>query len=369
MSEKAPRHSVLESTDLIGHSSVGDDENNTATTDSTNHNNYDSEELCQSSTPSSSRNVTCHQQPASSSPHTPRNDEDISEVSQQVSSLQVNSHSQQESISSSTFQQPMMDKNHNSVNDPSKNLTHEAPGPTHDDTTHQFTSSINSINSSSTSTTNVNTPQRHIKSSSWVEEEEEEFTQADEEASKIPNEKWALMDNIGFPPPYDSREKELYEQYMNSSQRKKFSSECKESWQEYFMTSNNGCMLFLFVKKLNVHVTNNILKVYNRVSYNNSLKSIIRKYGIHPMYRKKIWLELNNVDKKMIENQGYYQKMLQVHQNIYNEAEHQIDLDLSRTFPHHPFFRHANSKGREQLKRILIAFSWRSPYISYTQSM
>ncbi|KAG2372674.1 hypothetical protein C9374_013682 [Naegleria lovaniensis] len=61
--------------------------------------------------------------------------------------------------------------------------------------------------------------------------------------------------------------------------------------------------------------------------------------------------------------------MLQVHQNIYNEAEHQIDLDLSRTFPHHPFFRHANSKGREQLKRILIAFSWRSPYISYTQSM
>ena len=109
--------------------------------------------------------------------------------------------------------------------------------------------------------------------------------------------------------------------------------------------------------------------VYNKVVYNSTVKSLIRKHGIFPAYRKKLWLEINNVDKKMIENQGYYQKMLQVHQDVFNEAEHQIDLDLSRTFPSHPFFAKKNSKGRQQLKRILIAFSWRNPYVAYAQSL
>ena len=109
--------------------------------------------------------------------------------------------------------------------------------------------------------------------------------------------------------------------------------------------------------------------VYNRVVYNSSMKSLIRKYGIFPSYRKKIWLEMKNVDKKMIENQGYYQKMLQVHKDVFNEAEYQIDLDLSRTFPQHAFFSKKNSKGRKQLKRILIAFSWRNPYVAYAQSL
>ena len=64
----------------------------------------------------------------------------------------------------------------------------------------------------------------------------------DDEASKIPNEKWSLMDNIGFPPPFDCTEE--YAQYMNSDKRRKYFSECKGVWQEYFMTSNNGCKLW-----------------------------------------------------------------------------------------------------------------------------
>jgi len=109
--------------------------------------------------------------------------------------------------------------------------------------------------------------------------------------------------------------------------------------------------------------------VYNRVTPGNEIKSLIRKYGIFPAYRRKVWLEFNNVDKKMIENQGYYQKMLEVHQDVFNEAEHQIDLDLSRTFPQHPFFKQKNSLGRVQMKRILIALSWRNPYVAYAQSL
>jgi hypothetical protein len=68
------------------------------------------------------------------------------------------------------------------------------------------------------------------------------------------------------------------------------------------------------------------------------------------------------LDKKIVENKGYYEKLLDVHSEHISLAEEQIQKvlskikkkDLLRTFPNHPFF-YKDAKGYNSLKRILIA--------------
>jgi hypothetical protein len=50
-----------------------------------------------------------------------------------------------------------------------------------------------------------------------------------------------------------------------------------------------------------------------------------------------------------------------------NESSDQIEKDLSRSFPGHPFFE--SPQGRRSLQNVLTAFSWLNPAIGYTQSM
>ncbi|KAL9649154.1 hypothetical protein ABK040_009458 [Willaertia magna] len=205
---------------------------------------------------------------------------------------------------------------------------------------------INNSSSSSSPTKIISSPTSPIGSMSPINSNYGGGNNQDNDTISIP---FSIMDNIGFPIPEDEEIKKEYNKYKNSKERLKFINDCKEQWMEYFMTQNGG--------------------FYNKVNKNKTIQQMIRKYGIYPNYRNKIWCELNQIDKKLIENEGYYKKMLQVHKNIYNEAEYQIDLDLSRTFPQHVNFKYPTSKGRLQMKRILIAFSWRNPYISYCQSL
>ena len=72
--------------------------------------------------------------------------------------------------------------------------------------------------------------------------------------------------------------------------------------------------------------------------------------------------------KKFIGNSGYYQKLLEVHSEHNSVALKQINLDLSRTFPNHEFFQE-DKVGFNSLRRILIAYSWRNPLVSYCQSL
>jgi hypothetical protein len=46
-------------------------------------------------------------------------------------------------------------------------------------------------------------------------------------------------------------------------------------------------------------------------------------------------------------------------------------LDLHRTFPQHPFFAPSDApdSGRQKMQRILTAYSWRNPHVSYCQSL
>lgn len=66
---------------------------------------------------------------------------------------------------------------------------------------------------------------------------------------------------------------------------------------------------------------------------------MIRNYGVPPQFRPKIWFECCGATQKLLENQGYYQKLLQVHQEHQSQAQYQIDLDLLRTFPGKTLFK------------------------------
>jgi hypothetical protein len=71
------------------------------------------------------------------------------------------------------------------------------------------------------------------------------------------------------------------------------------------------------------------------------------------------------------ENEGYYQSILEVHKNTPCVSAEQISLDLHRTFPQHPLFHESDSEdsGRKKMQRILTAYSWRNPHVSYCQSL
>lgn len=100
-----------------------------------------------------------------------------------------------------------------------------------------------------------------------------------------------------------------------------------------------------------------------------SMKRIVRNHPIPARYRPKVWFEITGARKKMIENEGYYQTILDVHKDQESRAKVQIELDLSRTFPDHEFFDTEDAVGRQQMRRVLVAFSWRNPYVAYCQSL
>mmetsp|Transcript_2385 Transcript_2385/g.3469 ORF Transcript_2385/g.3469 Transcript_2385/m.3469 type:complete len:449 (+) Transcript_2385:30-1376(+) len=115
-------------------------------------------------------------------------------------------------------------------------------------------------------------------------------------------------------------------------------------------------------------------KAINFNKHERRIKNLIRNYGIPPEFRSKVWLECVGVHKKIDLNRGYYDKMLDsdLHDSKHHTIIHQIELDLRRTFPKHPFFKHDESNtplGLVHLRHVLLAFSRRNPYIAYCQAL
>ena len=136
-------------------------------------------------------------------------------------------------------------------------------------------------------------------------------------------------------------EEDAYEREMNRLGREwhhkccEKHAEAKKIWCEYF--ANNGGIS----KPIDPN--------------NSSLQSLIRKYEIPSLLRRKIWSECMRVDKLVAENEGYYEKILEVHKDHPCQSMSQIELDLHRTFPHHPYFHAEDSIGRQQMRRVLTA--------------
>ncbi|KAL0480459.1 hypothetical protein AKO1_011005 [Acrasis kona] len=151
---------------------------------------------------------------------------------------------------------------------------------------------------------------------------------------------------LGFPDPEDPDLRRL-EYAWKSKQGDKLELEAEKVWQEFLLNSN---------------------KVNNR---QKQCQQLIRKHGIPSKYRPRVWMEIRGVDKKMKENEGYYDSILDVHKNTPCVSAEQIQLDLHRTFPQHPLFfeNPVPTSGRSQMQRILTAYSWRNPHVSYCQSL
>jgi hypothetical protein len=95
------------------------------------------------------------------------------------------------------------------------------------------------------------------------------------------------------------------------------------------------------------------------------LKKLIRK-GIPPSLRPRVWMAVSGATKKQSTvPESYYQDLTQAVNGRETPATRQIDHDLGRTFPMHPWIDSAD--GRAALRRLLVAYSFRDSRVGYCQ--
>ncbi|XP_039049124.1 TBC1 domain family member 2A-like isoform X1 [Hibiscus syriacus] len=98
-----------------------------------------------------------------------------------------------------------------------------------------------------------------------------------------------------------------------------------------------------------------------------TLKKLIRK-GIPPVLRPKVWFSLSGAaKKKSTAPESYYNDLLKAVEGVDTPATRQIDHDLPRTFPGHPWLD--TVEGHAALRRVLVAYSFRDSDVGYCQGL
>ncbi|XP_059282448.1 uncharacterized protein LOC132036197 [Lycium ferocissimum] len=98
-----------------------------------------------------------------------------------------------------------------------------------------------------------------------------------------------------------------------------------------------------------------------------TLKKLIRK-GIPPVLRPKVWFSLSGAaKKKSTVPESYYQDLTMAVVDMHTPATKQIDHDLPRTFPGHPWLD--TPDGHSALRRVLVAYSFRDSDVGYCQGL
>ena len=128
------------------------------------------------------------------------------------------------------------------------------------------------------------------------------------------------------------------------------------------------------------------------------LRDLIRKHGVPSALRSKVWMVCSGASKKKMENEGYYKCVIEKNieefglavdeaGNIFDAAvvdppqgsaaaskkrlaswTTELEKDLGRTFVEHPYFATPHCPGRQKLKRVLSALSYRNPLVNYCQA-
>lgn len=97
------------------------------------------------------------------------------------------------------------------------------------------------------------------------------------------------------------------------------------------------------------------------------LKKLIRQ-GIPSVLRPKLWLSASGAAKKRSTvPHSYYQDLIQAVEGMVTPATLQIDQDLARTFPTHPWLD--TEEGHASLRRVLVAYSFRDSRVGYCQGL
>ncbi|KAL3509974.1 hypothetical protein ACH5RR_029375 [Cinchona calisaya] len=98
-----------------------------------------------------------------------------------------------------------------------------------------------------------------------------------------------------------------------------------------------------------------------------TLKRLIRK-GIPPNLRPKVWFAMSGAaKKKSTVPESYYNDLTTAVVDKVTPATKQIDHDLPRTFPGHPWLD--TSEGHAALRRVLVGYSFRDSDVGYCQGL
>uniref|UniRef100_UPI00398F6866 TBC1 domain family member 2A isoform X1 n=1 Tax=Pristiophorus japonicus TaxID=55135 RepID=UPI00398F6866 len=101
------------------------------------------------------------------------------------------------------------------------------------------------------------------------------------------------------------------------------------------------------------------------------LKNLIRN-GIPKEHRSHVWKWCTNRRAQHIRERygsNRYQELLKLCENKQQAASKQIELDLLRTLTNNRLFTSPTSKMVQQLRRVLLAYSWQNPAIGYCQGL
>ncbi|XP_068460319.1 TBC1 domain family member 2A [Clinocottus analis] len=100
------------------------------------------------------------------------------------------------------------------------------------------------------------------------------------------------------------------------------------------------------------------------------LKALLRG-GIPQEYRQQVWRWVVRARTRTIREHHpqRYQQLCEKSRTCSNSASRQIQLDLHRTLTTNQHFSSPSSPALQQLRRILLAFSWQNPAIGYCQGL
>ncbi|XP_039120692.1 LOW QUALITY PROTEIN: growth hormone-regulated TBC protein 1 [Dioscorea cayenensis subsp. rotundata] len=114
-------------------------------------------------------------------------------------------------------------------------------------------------------------------------------------------------------------------------------------------------------------VPSKISAIASTITSAMTLKKLIRK-GIPPVLRPKVWLSVSGATKKRSTVPlSYYNDLLVAIEGKVTPATMQIDHDLPRTFPCHPWLD--TPEGKAALRRVLVAYSFRDSDVGYCQGL
>ncbi|EYU43191.1 hypothetical protein ABFS83_08G120300 [Erythranthe nasuta] len=143
--------------------------------------------------------------------------------------------------------------------------------------------------------------------------------------------------------------------------REKLRQQCRVWWA---LEANKGVNWYL-----ETHVSSTLKSSLKFSALVNAitLKRLIKK-GIPLNFRPKVWFSLSGAaKKKSTVPDSYYNDMTSAVFDMVTPATKQIDQDLPRTFPGHPWLD--TSDGHSALRRVLVAYSFRDSDVGYCQGL
>ncbi|KAI5002883.1 hypothetical protein ZWY2020_027533 [Hordeum vulgare] len=121
--------------------------------------------------------------------------------------------------------------------------------------------------------------------------------------------------------------------------------------------SSNGGQGVISVTSLKLSVLTNTV----------TLRRLIRK-GVPLALRPKVWMSVSGAAKKRSTvPETYYDELITATEGKTTPATRQIDHDLPRTFPCHPWLN--SEEGQSSLRRVLVGYSFRDSEVGYCQGL